>query len=54
MNNSLKKIVENNPTVKIEKVKDFHTIENLWEDDSIGIKIDKGKRTTVLTKIKFL
>lgn len=53
MNNSLKKIVENNPTVKIEKVKDFHTIENLWEDDSIGFKIDKGKRTTVLTKIKF-
>lgn len=53
MNNSLKKIIENNPTAKIQKIKDYHVIENLWEDDSVGFRIDKGKRTTELTTIKF-
>lgn len=53
MNKSLKKIIENNPSAQIKKVKDYHTIENLWDDDSVGFKIDKGQRTTELTKIKF-
>lgn len=53
MNKSLKKIIENNPKTKVEKIKDFHSIENLWEDDSIGFKIEKGQRTTELTTVKF-